>query len=77
MAHPSFQVWRFFFLGRYEIHFGKDSRGFFFYEIEDLETLAVVDVKDDLSEEEFLAAAGCALTPLEYSQFKELVQSIA
>ena len=50
MAHPVFEVRKFKALGRYEIHFGKDSEGFFFYEIEDLESLAQVDVKDSLTE---------------------------
>ena len=76
MAHPSFEVGKYRFLDRYEIHFGRDSDGFF-YEIQDLETFFVVDVKNGLSEEEFLKAMGCALDPLELSQFQQLVQSIA
>ncbi len=76
MAHPSFEVGKYRFLDRYEIHFGRDSDGFF-YEIQDLETFFVVDVKSGLSEEEFLKAMGCALDPLELSQFQQLVQSIA
>jgi hypothetical protein len=77
MAHPSFQVGKFSFWGRYEVHFGKDSEGFFFYEIEDLKTLAMVDVKEGLTEEEFLKAVGCALNPHEFSQFKQVIHSIA
>jgi hypothetical protein len=76
MAHPTFQVKKFKFLGRYEIHFGKDQEGFFFYEIEDLETLAMVDVKDGLTEGEFLEAVGCALEPSQLWEFQQLVESL-
>ena len=77
MAHPTFEVRKFKALGKYEIHFGKDSDGSFFYEIEDLETFATVDVKDSLTQGEILGAIGCALDPLEFSRFKQLVSSIA
>jgi hypothetical protein len=77
MAHPSFQVGKFRVLGRYEIHFGKDGEGFFFYEIEDLETLSMVDVKDGLTEGEFLEAVGCAMNPMEFFVFQKLIHSIA
>ncbi len=75
MAHPSFEVGKFKVLGRYEIHFGK-AEGFFFYEIEDLETLAMVDVKNGLTEGEFLEAVGCAMNPMEFFVFQKLVHSI-
>jgi hypothetical protein len=75
MAHPSFQVGKFTVLGRYEIRFGREE-GFFFYEIEDLETLVLVDVKDGLTEGEFLEAVGCAINPLEFSVFLKLFHSI-
>lgn len=75
MAHSTFGVRRFKFLGRYEIHFGK-AEGFFCYEIEDLETLAVVDVKEGLTEAEFLEAVGCALNPFELWEFQQLVESL-
>ena len=76
MAHPAFEVMKFKALGRYEIHFGKDSQGFFFYEIEDLETLSMVDVKDGLTEAEFLGAIGCALDPFQLSDFQKLIHSL-
>jgi hypothetical protein len=76
MAHPSFVVGEFRFWDRYEVHFGRDGEGFFFYEIEDLQTLAMVDVKDHLTEGEFLEAVGCALDPLEFMRFEQLVHSI-
>ena len=77
MAHPSFRLGTFRVLGRYEIHFGRDGEGFFFYEIEDLETLAMVDVKDGLTEGEFLGAVGCALDPMELLEFQKLIHSLA
>jgi hypothetical protein len=76
MAHPAFEVRKFKALGRYEIHFGKDSNEFFFYEIEDLETLAIVDVKDSLTEAEFLGAIGCALDPLQLLEVQKLIHSL-
>src|SRR5208282_2582306 len=76
MAHPAFEVVTFKALGRYEIRFGKDSGGFFFYEIEDLETLVQVDVKDGLSEGEFLGAIGCALDPLQLLDLQKLIHSL-
>ena len=76
MAHPAFEVVKFKVLGRFEIHFGKDSEGFFFYEIEDLETLSIVDVKDGLTEAEFLGAIGCALDPLQLLEVQKLIHSL-
>ena len=76
MAHPSFRTGKFTVLGRYEIRFGREE-GFFFYEIEDLETFVLVDVKDGLSEGEFLEAVGCAMNPMEFFVFQKLVHSIA
>ena len=76
MAHSTFTVRAFRFLGRYEVHFAKDGEGFFLYEIEDLETLATVDVKDGLTSEELLGAVGCALSPLEFLEFQELIHSL-
>ena len=76
MAHPAFEVRKFKALGRYEIHFGKDSKGFFFYEIEDLETLSMVDVKDGLTEDEFLGAIGCALEPSQLWDLQKLINSL-
>jgi hypothetical protein len=76
MAHPAFEVMKFKALGRYEIHFGKDSNGFFFYEIEDLETLLMVDVKDGLTEGEFLGAIGCALEPAQLLEVQKLIHSL-
>ena len=64
-------------LRRYEIHFGRNGEGFFFYEIEDLQTLAMVDVKDGLTEGEFLKAVGCALNPVEFLEFQKLIHSLA
>ena len=75
MARSSFQVGKFKVLGRYEIHFGQDQ-GFFFYEIEDLETFATVDVKDGLTEGEFLEAVGSAMNPMEFFVFQKLIHSI-
>ena len=75
MAQPSFQVGKFTVLGRYEIHFGQ-AEGFFFYEIEDLETLATVDVNDGLTEGEFLEAVGSAMNPMEFFVFQKLIHSI-
>ncbi len=75
MERPSFQVRRFKVLDRYEIHFG-ESQGFFFYEIEDLETLATVDVKDGLTEGEFLEAVGSAMNSMEFIVFQKLIHSI-
>ena len=76
MAHPLSRLGHFKVLGRYEIRFGREDRSFF-YEIEDLETLAVVDVKDGLTEGEFLEAVGCAMNPMEFFVFQKLVHSIA
>jgi hypothetical protein len=76
MAHPAFEVRKFKALGRYEIHFGKDSEGFFFYEIEDLESLSMVDVKDGLTEGEFLGAIGCALDTFQILDFQKLIHSL-
>jgi hypothetical protein len=76
MAHPSFEVGKFKVLGRYEVHFGRDPRGFWFYEIQDRETLALVDVKDGLTEGEFLGAIGCALDPFQLLEFQELIHSL-
>jgi len=75
MAQPSFQVRKFTVLGRYEIHFGRDEKTFF-YEIEDLETFATVDVKDGLTEGEFLEAVGSAMNPMEFFVFQKLIHSI-
>ena len=77
MEHiTAFQIKKFTVLNRYEIHFGKDSDGCFFYEIEDLETLATVDVKDGLTEGEFLEAVGCSLEPSQLWDFQQLVHSL-
>ncbi|HEY5039389.1 MAG TPA: hypothetical protein VIJ93_09985, partial [bacterium] len=70
-----FQVRKFTVLGRYEIHFGRDEKTFF-YEIEDLETFATVDVKDGLTEGEFLEAVGSAMNPMEFFVFQKLIHSI-
>ena len=37
-----------------------------------METLATVDVKDGLTEGEFLEAVGCAMNPMEFFFFKSL-----
>lgn len=76
MAHPSFRVGSFKVWGRYEIHFGKEGRRLFFYEMEDMENRALVDSKDGLTEAEFLGAVGCALDPLELLEFQRLVESL-
>ncbi len=76
MAHPAFEVMKFKVLGRYEIHFGRDSQGFWFYEIQVQETLSMVDVKDGLTEGEFLGAIGCALDPLQLLEVQKLIHSL-
>lgn len=75
MAHSTFTVRKFRFLGRYEVHFAKDGEGFL-YEIEDLETLFTVDAKDGLTAEELIGAVGCALNPMELLEFRRLVESL-
>ena len=55
---------------------GRDSEGFCFYEIEDQETLSMVDVKDGLTEGEFLGAIGCALDPLQLLEVQKLIHSL-
>ncbi len=77
MAHPSFEVGKFKFWDRYEVHFGRDGEGFFFYEIEDLRNLVLVDVKDHLTEGEVLKALGCALGPSEFTRFQQAVHLLA
>ena len=72
----AFRVWEFSFWGRYEVHLSKDGEGSFLYEIEDLQTLAVVDAKDGLTREELLKAVGCALKGEELSDFRRLVESL-
>jgi hypothetical protein len=76
MAHPSFEVGKFGVLGRFEIHFGRDSWGFWFYEIQDRETLVLVDGQDGLTEGEFFRAIGCALDPFQLLEFQRLVRSL-
>ena len=69
------QVRTFRVLGGLEIHFGRESQGFF-YEIEDPGTHAFLDAKDGLSEGEFLEAVGCALGEEELWNFQQLVHSL-
>jgi hypothetical protein len=71
----AFQVKRFTVLDRYEIRFGRDSQGFF-YEIEDMGTHALLDMKDGLTEGEFLGAVGSALEPDQLWDFQALVHSL-
>ena len=76
MAHSTFEVRKFRLGDRYEVHFVKAANDRFFYEVEDLETLAVVGTGEDLTEEELLQAVGCAMNPLEVLQFQKLVHSL-
>ena len=71
----AFQVKKFTVLNRYEIHFGKEAQGFF-YEIEDLGTHAILDVKDSLTEGELLDAVGCALESSQLFDFQQLIHSL-
>ena len=71
----AFQVRTFRVLGGLEIHFGRESQGFF-YEIADLGSHALLDAKDGLTEGEFLEAVGCALEPEELWNFQQLVHSL-
>lgn len=65
----------FFGAKAYELHLGRNADGYF-YEIEDMETLAVVDVQDGLSRDGVIRAVGCALEPYQFVEFEQLLFSI-
>jgi hypothetical protein len=41
-----------------------------------METLSMVDMKDGLTEGEFLGAIGCALNPFQLLDFQKLIHSL-
>jgi hypothetical protein len=72
----AFKVISFPLLGKFEIHVGKSLKGLFFYEIQELNHLQVVDMKDNLTEGLLIQAVACALNPSSETEFLTLIHSL-
>ena len=71
----AFKVISFPLLGGYEIHVGKNLKGYF-YEIQDPNRLQIVDVKDNLTEGLLFEAVAYALNPSTNQEFLTLIHSL-
>ncbi len=71
----AFKLVSFPIMGNFEIHVGKNLQGYF-YEIQDLDHLQTVDVKDNLTESLLFESVACALSPSSKPEFLTLIHSL-
>lgn len=75
MERGSFKVQHLRFMGSFDLQFGKGIKGFF-YQIQDLRTFQIVDVKDNLTGGQFFDSIKDALDPSQIGEFKQLVNQL-
>lgn len=74
-SNTAFKVQRYNFLGHYQIRFSLSIKGYF-YEIQDMNSQAIVDFKDNLTQGQFFDCIQNALNPTEEREFRDLVASL-
>lgn len=75
MVEGSFRVQHLRFMGSFDLQFGKGTKGFF-YQIQDLRTYQIVDVKDNLTGGQFFDSIKDALDPSQIGEFKQLCNQL-